>query len=364
MTITSNQLQLIPPYCPNDKCQFHHGTTKRFYVKNGFTPTDKAPFLNQRYRCRECKIQFSANTFNLDFRKKTPGQSEKILHYTMNGMSNNSVARYLKVSEGLVRDRLKIMARHSLFFEKKHLPKNIEENVAYDGFETFTYSQFSPCYVNTAVGSASHFIYHNTLSPLNRKGRMTEFQKIKNQELILQHGHYPRNSVYEESLYIMEELSKKTKELTLYTDEHRAYLRAFKRLQPNLNHVTINSCERRDTSNPLFPINHLHSLYRHFLSSQKRETISFKKHEGALLEKAQLVKIYRNYMNPKFVKKNKFDPNAHKWSPAMYLKITEKILNYEEVFGLRIMESQVDLDQREKNFIKRLYPYSRQVIVP
>jgi hypothetical protein len=28
------------------------------------------------------------------------------------------------------------------------------------------------------------------------------------------------------------------------------------------------------------------------------------------------------------------------------------------------MESQVDLDQREKNFIKRLYPYSRQVIVP
>jgi hypothetical protein len=69
-------------------------------------------------------------------------------------------------------------------------------------------------------------------------------------------------------------------------------------------------------------------------------------------------------MNPKFVKKNKFDSNAHKWSPAMYLKITEKILNYEEVFGLRIMESQVDLDQREKNFIKRLYPYSRQVIVP
>jgi len=362
MTQIADQLQLIPPYCPNPDCLFHFGTKEHFYVKNGFTTTDKEPFLNQRFKCKRCKIQFSANTFSLDFRKKIPLQSEKILHYSMNGMSNNSVARNLKVSEALVRDRLKVMSRQSLFFEKNNSSKTILEDISYDGFETFTHSQFSPCYINTAVGRVSHFIYHNTFSPLNRKGRMTEDQKIKNKELILKHGLYPRDSVFEESTYIMEELSKKTKHKTLFTDEHRAYQRAFRSRRLNLCHVTISSKERRDPTNPLFPINHLHMLYRHFLSSQKRETISFQKHEGALLEKVQLMKIYRNFMNPKFVKKNKFDPHAHEWSPAMYLKITEKILNFEDIFGVRKLKTQLVLDQREKDFVARHYPYSRQVI--
>ena len=100
-------------------------------------------------------------------------------------MSNNSIARNLDISEGTVRDRLKEMSRQSVFFEKENLPIKLTEDVAYDGFETFTHSQFDPCYINTAVGSRSHFIYHNTFSPLNRKGRMTEDQKRKNRELIL-----------------------------------------------------------------------------------------------------------------------------------------------------------------------------------
>src|SRR5690606_35421757 len=106
----------------------------------------------------------------------------------------------------------------------------------------------------------------------------------------------------------------------------------------------------------------LHSLYRHFFSSQKRETIAFQKHEAALLEKIQLMKIYRNFMNSKFVRRNKFDPHAHEKSPAMYVGVADRILNFEEVFGIRKMSSQISLDQREVNFVKRLYPFSRQTI--
>ncbi|MCM2348603.1 MAG: hypothetical protein NDI69_01200 [Bacteriovoracaceae bacterium] len=51
-------------------------------------------------------------------------------------MSNHSIARLLDVAEGTVRDRLKEMARQSLYFEKAHLPNKIREDVAYDGFET------------------------------------------------------------------------------------------------------------------------------------------------------------------------------------------------------------------------------------
>ena len=363
MTNLTDQLELIPPYCPNPRCLFHFGTDEKFYVKNGFAFTNKPPLRNQRFKCNRCKIQFSTNTFGLEFRKRAEGLSEKILHYSLNGMSNNSIARLLKIAEGTVRDRLKNMARQSVLFEKKNYPVKICEDVAYDGFETFTGSQFSPCYVNTAVGSHSMFIYHNTFSPLNRKGRMTNEQKIKNQELIKKHGLYPQSSVYEETIYVMKNLSDLAAGRVLYTDEHKSYLRAYQSFNCLMDLETISSRARRDSSNPLFPINRLHNLYRHFFSSQQRETISFQKHEAALMEKLQLMKIYRNFMNPKFVKKNKYDPNAHEWSPAMYVGVADKIISFAEVFGVRKLKSQVRLDKKEIEFINRSYPFSRQKIV-
>ena len=58
----------------------------------------------------------------------------------------------------------------------------------------------------------------------------------------------------------------------------------------------------------------------------------------------------------------KFDPHAHEWSPGMYLGLTNKILSFEEVFGVRKRETQIKMDQKEKEFIHRIYPYSRRVI--
>lgn len=358
-----DQLQLIPPYCPNPRCLFHFGSESRFYMKNGWTKTEKAPFKNQRYICKGCGIQFSQNTFGLDFRRRKVDLSERVLHYTMNGMSNNSVAMLLKISEGTVRDRLKVMSRQSLIFEKENYPKRISEDVAYDGFETFTHSQFSPCYINTAVGSHSQFIYHNTFSPLNRKGRMTFDQKNKNRDLISKHGPYPQNSVFLETCYILKNLSSLAAGRTLYSDQHKAYTRAIQSFDFQMEHETINSEVRRDQNNPLFPINRLHNLYRHYFSSQQRETISFQKHEAALMEKIQLMKIYRNFMKPKFVKKNKYDPHANEWSPAMYTGVASKILEFDEVFGIRKIMTQTRLDEKEVDFMKRNYAFSRQKIV-
>lgn len=357
-----NQLELIPPYCPNSHCLFHMGTDFRFYVKNGWTKTDKPPFQNQRYKCKNCGEQFSANTFKLDFRKRKINLSETVLHNFLHGMSNNSIARRMEIAEGTVRNRIRDMARQSLYFEKRHFPDKLNEDVAYDGFETFTHSQFSPCYVNTAVGRKSLFIYHNTFSPLNRKGRMTEEQRIKNIELIQKHGLYPQNSVFEETRYIFKSLSQIGAGRTIYSDEHKSYSRAARADSYNLDFKTISSRKRRDAANPLFPINHLHLLYRHFFSSQKRETIAFQKNEAGLMEKIQLMKIYRNFMNPKFVRKNKYDPHAHEWSPAMYVGVADKILSFEEIFGVRRLKTQIKLDQKEKDFIERKYPFSRQKI--
>jgi transposase-like protein len=236
MTNHQNQNELIPPYCPNSVCKFHFGTETRFYVKNGWAVTEKPPHKNQRYRCKACGGQFSQNSFALDFRKKLTGLSEPILHSVMHGMSNNSISRLMRISEGTIRDRIKTMSRQSLLFEKENFPRKTDEDIAYDGFESFTHSQFSPCYINTAVGSRSHFIYHNTFSPLNRKGRMTPDQKIRNKDLIATHGSYPRDSVYNETVYIFGSLSTISPGKKLFTDEHRAYARAARSMDLKMEH--------------------------------------------------------------------------------------------------------------------------------
>jgi transposase-like protein len=361
MSLSNRQLIFSPPFCPNSQCVHHRFGEPEFAKKNGISKTAKAPQFNQRFLCRTCGTQFSQNTFSFDFRKKLIRLSRNILHFSLNGMSHSSIARELRVSKGSVNLRVKNLSHQSRLFEKENKVEKINENVAYDGFETFTYSQYSPCYINTAVGMSSHFVYHNTFSPLNRKGRMTKLQKIKQEKLLQKFGAYPKDSVYVESQYIFRAINDKAeKSIQLFSDEHQSYRRAFSQSLNKISHETISSRQRRNSRNPLFAINHLHLLYRHFLCSQKRETIAFQKHEAAMLEKVQLMKIYRNFLQPKFTKKNKFDEFAHLWSPAMYLKIVDRLLDFEDVFGKRRLRSHYNLDGRENDFLDRHYPFSRQ----
>ena len=357
-----------PPFCPHPQCAYHKN--ERFircihYVKNGFAHTQKAPFKNQKYRCKHCKKDFSQSTFSIDYRKKKVNLGAEILFGSMNGMSNNSIALKLKVSESTIRNRLSFFARQSLLFEiEKHRKLKISETVAYDGFETFTYDQYSPCYINTAVGSTSMYTYSTTFSPLNRKGRMTFDQKKKLKELLILHGKYPTNAICKSSQYAFKLLRRfAVGRLKLVSDEHQSYTKALKEVSlDNIEHITVNSSEPRVASNPLFPINHLHRSYRHFFSSQQRETISFQKHEAGLMDKIQLMKVYKNYMRSKFVRSNKSDLDAGKRSPAMYLGLSDKILEMDEIFSRRRFVSHFKLDQEEFDFYFKKYEYSRRKI--
>jgi hypothetical protein len=46
----------------------------------------------------------------------------------------------------------------------------------------------------------------------------------------------------------------------------------------------------------------------------------------------------------------------------MYVGVAAKVLRFNDIFSFRIMTSQVLLDQKEKNFISRHYPFSRNKI--
>jgi len=357
------QTKFVPPYCPNSTCRLHLGAVEKFYVKNGSLKTAKPPHSNQRYRCKSCKSQFSENSFSIDFRNRKIGLSHKVLTNINLGMSNNSAAKDLKISERTIRKRIRQLSEQSIIFEALHFPKMFNEKLVFDGFETFVFDQYSPCYINTLVGSKSHFIYFNTYSPINRKGRMTPFQKMKNEKLQKSYGAYPKDSIFKETLFILEFIKSKKFQMTLLCDQHKSYLRAYEKISPEFSLHTISSKKRRTASNQLFPVNHLHFLYRHFMSSQHKETISFQKNEAGLMDKIQVMRTYRNYMNPKFIKKSKKDPEAHHSSPAMKLGVASKILNFNDIFQVRRLKTQANINNRDLNCLERNYPFSRRKIL-
>ena len=367
----AEQLQIqddfYPPYCPNPKCK-NHIKGEKFYFKNGWIKTQKKPYYNRRYRCKDCSSQFSFNTFSLDFRKRICGVYEEIYYDSMNTMSNNSIARKIKTSETTIRKRLQDLARQALLAEKELDPETpINEPIAYDGFESFCKSQYSPNYINTAVGCVSLYSFPESYAPLNRKGNMTDQQKEKNKNLIEKYGRYPTNSIRVQTTYLLEKLIERNpkQQLILRTDGHQSYLCSIKKdLSSNsILHSVTSSKERRDSSNPLFPINHLHGRYRHFLSEHKRETIAARKNEAAIMDKIILYRIYKNFMCPQlFRKKKRKRFNTH--SPAMVRGLTDHILNFDEIFPYRRCRTQYNLDDHELKIFQRRWDYSREKITP
>ncbi len=356
-----------PPYCPNHLCQYHHKKNlpnEPFFLHRGKRSVQRFPYVTMRYTCKHCLYNFSSSFFSLSYKDKKPDEYEKIFTLCRKGVSNWEIAFFLKCQEKTVRVKKSKIARWLLLHQAQDLASiRIQEPVVFDGLENFSYSQYDPNNINHVVGKDSLFTYDFSFSPMNRKGRMSLRQQKIKKELEKIHGPYPKGEILRGARRVFERLLTKNDNLTLYTDNHYAYREVLreKRFQKVTHHITL-STAYRNYRNKLFPINHLDMLSRHHLASFKRETIAFSKHSIAMQENFILLIGFKNYMRPKFTKKQKRDVLANKTSPAMALGLTTKILNFREMFKTRITKHQVGLNEDMLKIFERRDPTSRRKI--
>lgn len=250
--------------------------------------------------------------------------------------------------------------RHAKFTERL----KVEEPIVYDGLENFAYSQYDPNNLNHAVGKHSLFTYDFNLCPINRKGRMSPAQKVKLREIERTHGRYPKNAIRVSTRRLFNRLLEKTPgKLVLYSDRHYQYRQVVEEDlgEDKFDHIKISSKVHRNYRNPLFAVNNIDLQARHNLAAFKRETIAFSKHSIAMQESFTLYVLYRNYMRPKFYQKHRSDPECTKKSPAMELKLTDRVLSFKEMFT-RVLPTQVDLHEDWTALIHRIDPLSRYPI--
>jgi hypothetical protein len=267
----------------------------------------------------------------------------------------------------MVRVRFRNIARWA---ELKHAKLSerllIQEPIVYDGLENFSFSQYDPNNINHAVGKRSLFIYDFNFSPLNRKGRMTLFQKEKNRRLQQEHGPYPKHAIRADSTRIFRRLLKKAKDksLTLYSDRHFQYRKSVEEdlKEAKIMHIRVSSKIHRNFHNPLFAVNNVDLQARHNQAAFKRETIAFSKHEIAMQDSFLVYACYRNYMRPKFWGTHRSNPKSSVTSPAMELKITKKILSFKEFFSGRVRPTQIELNEDARDRYLRIFRHTRRVI--
>jgi hypothetical protein len=315
------------------------------WFKSVGTCVRKDKSLRQRFKCLSCGKTFSDATFDMNYRFRRRGRlNARIFHAAVHSRSNRSIAREIKSSECLVRTRLMRLFRLGIV-KHGHILDHISigEEVAYDGLEAFAHSQYEPNNVNHVVGASSLFTYLFNFAPMNRKGRMSDRQRVYLEKIEQKQGRFDPRAIRVSTRRIFKEVvnrkSSKLSQVVIRSDEHFQYRKAMgdleDRIRNKIIHDTVSSKAVRNFKNILFAVNHVDLLIRKDSAAFARETICFAKKHSRMMHKYFLIACYKNYMKPQFVKKQVRNLTATTDSPAMKLEICDKLLSFRDYFQYR-----------------------------
>jgi hypothetical protein len=262
-------------------------------------------------------------------------------------MGNRQIARAVGCSPSTVAHHIARLGRHCLLVQAAELERVTSlSEIVIDGFETFELSQFFPFYHNVAVDIPSGYFLAHTDSPLRRKGRMTARQKHRRQVLEDTLGRPDPQAVETGVREMLEMLTTRCRTLTIRSDDHRAYPRAFARLDLNVTHRITSSRARRDERNPLWEVNVLDLLIRHSTAAHKRETIAWAKRRQASIEKLAIFQVWRNYLKKQREK-------GDRTTPAMRLGLASRPWRVRDVLAARRFFEKTPLSRRWQQYYRR-----------
>jgi hypothetical protein len=352
--MSTDSARFVPPFCPSPLCRFHLASAGWRWIHFGGFSRQCEPRFIARFRCCHCRITFSSQTFSTTYYLKRPELQIAIAQRLLACSGYRQIAREARCHATSVMGQTARLGRHALLYLHRDRPHHpLDEPLVIDGFESFAFSQYHPLHVNLAVGARSHFVYGFTFAELRRKGRMTRTQRRRRERLERDHGR-PDPKALERSVADLVRLAAPdATSLTIRSDEHPAYPRAFRRLPKlTIRHQCTPSIRARTPGNPLFPVNLLDLLLRHNSANHKRETIAFSKRHQSVVERAALLIVWRNYVKL-------FSENHGGGTPAMRIGIREDPVRWPELLGERLFPSRVRLPKPWSEYYWRKVPTSR-----
>lgn len=345
---------ITPPFCPNPHCPHHTNRGQWRWKKAGFWTRSSDGKRLQRFRCLTCGRYFSETTFSPTYWLRHRDIFLIVARLAITCASLRQIATLLGVSHTTVARHLARLGRHAMLFHRLRVDGHpLTEPIAFDGFESFEFSQFFPFHFHLAAGKHSWLLYHFTDSPLRRKGRMTPEQKARRAEIETTYGKPDPKAIEKDVAELLETtLARSHADIVLHSDDHPAYPRAIRRLQrarpalPTIELRTTPSTAPRNVQNPLFAVNLADLLIRHTGANHKRETIAFSRRRQAAAERNAVFLVWRNYIKPR---REKRPPKT----PAMAAGIEERPWSWREIFKQRLFPTKIALPPRWREYYFR-----------
>ena len=338
-----------PPFCPNPNCFYHNGLSPHWpWKRAGFYHRLALPHRIQRFTCHHCRRSFSSQTFSTSYWLKRPDLLPQLLTKTVGAMANRQLARDLQVAPTTVDRQLARLGRHCLLFHAHTVQgARPDGDLVLDSFESFEHSQYHPFHHHLLVEAATSFFWHFTDSPLRRKGRMTAYQKRRRRELEQDRGRPDPRAVEKDVHHLLAAVLAPEEAVTLRSDDHRAYPRAFRGLGCRIRHRVTSGKARRDTGNPLFEINLLDLLIRHSQAGHRRETLAWPKRRQGSAERLAVLLVWRNYVKWRWEK-------GGRRTPAMLKGLFTRRLSVGEILKERLFRTRVALPGRWGEYYDRV----------
>jgi transposase-like protein len=340
--------RFTPPFCPNSNCRHHRDLQAPWRWKRaGFYGRRSAPHLIQRFTCLVCGRSFSSQTFSTTYWLKRPDLLERVFMKAVGGMANRQIARDLEVAPSTIDRVLARLGRHCMLLHAALTARTQPTGpVVLDSFESFEFSQFFPFQHHLLTEADTSFFWHFTDSPLRRKGRMTAAQKRRRVELEGLLGRPDPKAVEQDVRHLVHATLVGLDAVTIRTDDHRAYPRAFGTLPGRVEHQVTSSRERRTPQNPLFEINLLDVLIRHSQANHRRETIAWSKRRQGSADRLAVFLVWRNYVKWRWEKRSRR-------TPAMLKGILSRRLRISEILENRLFPSRIRLGTRWAEYYRR-----------
>ena len=304
----------------------------------------KPPFTVQRFRCLACRRSFSRQTFRSTYWLRRPELQRKIFMLTVNGMANCQIARVLGCAPSTVDNQLSRLGRLCLLFHR-HLPLETSPavDIVADGLVSFEYSQYFPFEHLIAVEKDTSFIRHFTDAPLRRSGRMTERQKIRRAELEAELGKPDSKAVEKAMREVFQVSLDEASKAIVRTDKHKAYPRALRGLNCEIEHRTTDSRRHRDRHNEMFEINSLDRFLRHSSANHTRETLAYSKRRQCASERLAIFTVWKNCIKMRWER-------GSRSTAAMLKGLLDRPLTVRDVLRERLFPGRIPLPPRWREY--------------
>ena len=169
-----------PPFCPNPDCVENNcnSTSYQNWIRRGYYYSHSKGRV-QRYLCKTCGKSFTERIFFTDYyAKRTDINLEGLLFHYANGFSQRALSDLYRCSTRTIAQKLQILSRQSMAaISEANNHIQTYEDIAIDGMQNFTGSQYQPNNYNIAVGQYSQYVSMVTQVIFRRAGTMNTYQK-------------------------------------------------------------------------------------------------------------------------------------------------------------------------------------------